>query len=335
MKKHANIAFFVPHAGCPHSCSFCDQKAISGSAKAPSPEEITKTLADARKRMGERAARAEIAFFGGSFTAIAPALRRSLLDAAAPFVGQGGFSGIRISTRPDAIDSGILRELKGYGVTAIELGAQSMDDRVLALAERGHTARDVEEASRLIREHGFSLGLQMMTGLLGDTDDTAMQTAERLADLQPDTMRIYPALTLVGTRLEQLYRAGEYMPQTLEEATGLCVELLLFFEERGIRVIRLGLHQSESMMGSVIAGPHHPAFRELAEGKILLDRVLHELNRQQIPPGKIEIKVAIGSESKMAGQNRRNLAYLSEMGYHAAIRADEILPYLHTQVTKI
>lgn len=332
MKRHANIAFFVPHTGCPHSCSFCDQRAISGSVRPPTPEEIRETLARAKAQLGEKSARAEVAFFGGSFTAIEGGLRRSLLEAAAPFVGEGGFAGIRVSTRPDRIDEAILTELRQYGVTAIELGAQAMDDRVLALAGRGHTAGDVEKASVLIKKNGFSLGLQMMTGLPGDSDEGGAKTAELLAELGPDTLRIYPALTLAGTELERLYLAGSYRPQTLEEAVSLCARLLLYFTERGIRVIRLGLHQTETMSTGLTAGPHHPAFRELVEGKILLDRARDALNRQGIPPGPVVLWVAPGSESKMAGQNRRNLQALQGMGYRPVIRADGSIPYLSVSV---
>lgn len=184
---------------------------------------------------------AEIAFFGGSFTAIGRDYMLELLEAAAPFVG-GAFRGIRISTRPDAVDGETLGLLRRYGVTAVELGAQSMDDGVLDQNLRGHTAADVERAAGLVRDAGFELGLQMMTGLYGSDEARDFMTAERLAACAPDTVRVYPTVVMEGTGLAALWRAGAYRPQTLEEAVSLGARLLEFFEGKGVRVIRMGLH---------------------------------------------------------------------------------------------
>ncbi|MCI8497730.1 MAG: radical SAM protein, partial [Clostridiales bacterium] len=206
--KSANVSVFVPHEGCPNQCSFCNQRRISGTVKAPSPQDVERIAKEGLRTLGVRAIDAQLAFFGGSFTAVPRDYMVSLLKAAAPFIGHDGFSGIRISTRPDAVDGETLNILQEYHVDAVELGAQSMDDRVLHLNARGHTAADVEQASRLIRENGFSLGLQMMTGLPGDSDKGAWETARRLASLQPDTMRIYPTLVLEGTPLAEWWREG-------------------------------------------------------------------------------------------------------------------------------
>ena len=204
-------------------------------------------LQSAAKQMGERVQNAEIAFFGGSFTAIDPDYRLALLKTAHAVCETYGFAGIRCSTRPDAIDDERLTVLKQYGVTAIELGAQSMDGEVLLLNRRGHTAKDVENAARLIRAYGFELGLQMMTRLPGDSDAKAMKTVERLLALKPNTMRIYPTIVLENTPLCDLYRAGKYTPQTLEDAVSLCAKLIPMIEQRGVKLIRVGLHASEEL----------------------------------------------------------------------------------------
>jgi histone acetyltransferase (RNA polymerase elongator complex component) len=330
LKTHANIAIFIPHKGCPHTCTFCDQRAISGRQEAPTPQEVAQILDRALKQMGQRASQGEIAFFGGSFTAIDSEYRRALLQVVQPY--RPHFGGIRLSTRPDAINGEILAELREFGVTAIELGAQSMDDQVLALAQRGHTALDVERAAHLIKAAGFSLGLQMMTGLPGDSKEGSLKTARRLAALGPDTMRIYPALTLEGTELARLYREGKYRPPTLEETVELCAHLLLYFEEQNILVIRLGLHHEAGLRERLVAGPYHPALRELCEGKILLDAAMKQLANQKAAPGAITLYVAPGSQSKMAGQNRRNLRYLEALGYRCAIRTDALLQPLQLRV---
>lgn len=331
-RKNANVAIFVPHAGCPHQCVFCDQRSISGHSSVPTGEEVAAVLEEAAAGLGDHVRTAQVAFFGGSFTAIPRDEMIGLLAAAQPFVGPEGFAGIRISTRPDAIDEEVLALLADFGVTAIELGAQSMDDAVLAASGRGHTAADVMSAARLIRQAGFSLGLQMMTGLPGDSDQGAVATATALADLAPDTIRIYPALVLAGTPLATALERGTYAPQTQEEAVALCARLLELFHSRGIAVIRLGLHDSPDLRQNVLAGPHHPAFRELCEAQVLLEKALPQLPEGG---GSIRLRVAAGSVSKMAGQHRSNLLELSRRGYRAGIREDETVPYLAVQVEPI
>ena len=327
-RKHANIAIFVPHIGCPNKCSFCDQRHITGVRKAPRPADVSAAVAKAVGSRGFDSATAEIAFFGGSFTAIDRGYMLSLLETAYRFVQNGTVRGIRVSTRPDAIDSEILNTLGQYGVTAIELGAQSMDDRVLRMNNRGHTARDVEQASHLIKEAGFELGLQMMTGLYGDSDSAALQTAERLIALSPDTVRIYPTVVLKDTDLAALYADRIYKPQTLGEAVALAAKLYKRFTEQGVRVIRLGLHSVEE--DAFIAGPWHPAFSELCQSQIMLNGVLSSLCEK----GRYCIRVGKSDLSKMIGQSRKNLIFLQSKGYDCRVEPGEGLGNLQFEIIK-
>lgn len=273
---------------------------------------MEKTVGIALASLRENAVQAEIAFFGGSFTAIERDRMHRLLEVAAPFVRDGRVKGIRISTRPDAIDEEILSVLKAFGVTAIELGAQSMDDKVLAENQRGHTAQDVVNASRMIQAAGFELGLQMMTGLYTSDDHKDWETAQALIKLRPDTVRIYPTIVLEGTRLADLAELGEYTPQTLGSAVALCAKLLLQFHQVGIPVIRLGLHSGGDIQEGYVSGPWHPAFRELCENEIYLANALQALEAQAICGGKTTLLVAPGMISKMTGQKRKNLQYIWE-----------------------
>lgn len=277
----------------------------------------------------------EIAFFGGSFTAIERGYMISLLEAAFPFVESGRFCGIRISTRPDAIDGDVLGVLKKYGVTSVELGAQSTDDGVLLLNRRGHTRADIFEASHLIKQHGFSLGLQMMTGLLGDTFEKSVATARDIISIRPDTVRIYPTVTLEGTRLGELYKAGEYKPQTLDEAVELCAVLLKMFYDENIRVIRLGLHSGGNVADGYLAGPYHPAFGEMCESKIFLDGALEYLkNIYPQPDGTVfEIGVSKSAVSKMTGQHGCNKKTLAENGYQVTVYGTDSLTGYQMQIT--
>ena len=323
--KHANIALFVPHNGCPYRCSFCSQNRITGQASQPTAQDVVKAIETARQSLGRELQSAELAFFGGSFTAIDRGYMTELLQAAAPYIRSGELGGIRISTRPDAIDEEVLALLGDFGVTAIELGAQSMCDEVLVANHRGHTAQAVKDASALIRSKGFSLGLQMMTGLYRSTPALDRQTAEELAALCPDTVRIYPTVVLRGTELYELLESGAYVPQTLEEAVPLCAELLEFFEKKQIRVIRLGLHDSDSLRESMAAGAYHPAFRELCESEILYRNALAAMKQKGIWEGTAEFFIHPASVSRFIGQKRSNLLRLQQVGVTAIVRQDSSL----------
>ncbi|HBL40092.1 MAG TPA: radical SAM protein [Ruminococcaceae bacterium] len=325
--SHANIALFVPHMGCPQQCSFCNQRIISGTVTPPNASAVERACEQAKKGIhgGDTV---QLAFFGGSFTAIDRNYMIQLLTAAKPYVDSGFLNGgIRVSTRPDCIDREILDLLRSYGVSAIELGAQSMDDRVLMLNHRGHTAQDVRNASQLISSCGFELGLQMMTGLYGSTDCDSLETAKELIALCPQTVRIYPTVVLRGTQLDEWYRSGEYVPQTVEQAVNLCSELLQQFEENGIRVIRLGLHAQEDVERQMVAGAYHPALRELCQGEIYYRKAFEFL--KNMPQGQYQIAVAPTELSKAVGQKKINLSRLAQQGYACRVQGDDRLqaPY--------
>ncbi|MBQ9920517.1 MAG: radical SAM protein [Clostridia bacterium] len=311
--SHGNISVFVPHIGCPNQCSFCNQKTITGETKAPTKSDVIKAVETAFSYPNYDPKNTELAFFGGSFTAIDREYMCELLSVGYEFVKSGTISGIRISTRPDAITSEILDILKQNGVTAIELGCQSLDDEVLRLNHRGHTEEQVKNASALIKQYGFSLGLQMMTGLLGDTDEKSVQTAKKIISLGADTVRIYPTLLLKGTYLYSLYEKGLYKPQTLEQAVELTAELLMLFEKSAVRVIRVGLHTVEA--DGFVTGPWHPAFGELAKSRVMFKKVLTKIREDNIPKGSIEIAVPKGKTSMMIGQKKSNVIALQNMGY--------------------
>ncbi len=321
MMKHINIALFTVHEGCPNMCTFCDQRSISGSVKKITADDVHKAAKTALE--GKTDARGgEIAFFGGSFTLIERGYMLSLLEAAKQHIDSGDFSGIRVSTRPDGINDEICGILKKYGVTSVELGAQSMDDRVLLLNKRGHTAQNAVNASEMLKSYGFSLGLQMMTGLYGSTDDDSIETAKKIIGLSPDTVRIYPTVVIKGTELDRLMKAGEYTPQSVEAAARLGSVLIPMFEEAGIKVIRFGLHSGGGVEGSYTGGAYHPALREMAESLIFLDKALKAANGRQ---GSAEVYVNPACVSKMTGQKRGNIEKLAQAGIRCAVKGDPSL----------
>ncbi|MGN0536287.1 MAG: elongator complex protein 3 [Eubacterium sp.] len=311
--KKGNISIFVPHQGCPCQCSFCNQKTITGQTKAPDKEDVINAVETALKKKNFEY---EIAFFGGSFTAIERDYMTSLLDAAYPYVKSGQVKGIRISTRPDCIDEKILELLKGYGVTAIELGAQSMDNGVLEANRRGHTAEDVVNASNLIKSYGFELGLQMMTGLYTDTKEKCIETAEKIIELEPQTLRIYPTVVLKDTYLAELYEKELYKPLNADESAELCAKLVPMFEKAKIKIIRLGLHSSEDIKRNMIAGGFHDSFGELVKSRIMADKIL------ALPPGDYQVFVNPKSLSKLKGNGKSNIYLLMERGYNIKIITD-------------
>ena len=330
--SHSNISIFVPHKGCPNDCSFCNQRTISGQTVPATPQDVRKAVETAIEYNVDPK-NTEIAFFGGSFTAIEREYMCSLLTAAKCFLDSHKFKGIRVSTRPDCIDKDVLETLKNYGVTAIELGAQSMDDNVLSANRRGHTADDVRQASKLIKEYGFELGLQMMTGLYKSDFHKDLYTANEIIKLKPDTVRVYPTVVLKNTHLGYLQEIGEYKAPTAEESAPFCAELLQLFEKNNIKVIKLGLHSSETVEGDMIGGAYHPAFRELCEGHIYLEKILRELEDKD-KNTQYDIFVNEKALSKAKGQQKRNEKALKNQGFCCTIKGNKNLDEFEVKVVE-
>lgn len=274
----------------------------------------------AARSLGENISGAQLAFFGGSFTAINREYMEALLKEGARLAEEYGLKGIRISTRPDAISQEILRLLVEYRVSAVELGAQSMDDEVLRLNHRGHSVLDVQKSSAMIKDAGLELGLQMMTGLYGANKELDRHTAVEIIKLSPRTVRIYPTVVLEDTELCDLYKSGSYKPQSLEAAVELCAELVAEFEAAGIDVIRVGLHASEELTARRAAGPYHPAFMELCRSRTIFLRLAACL-----PKGESVVMVAPKALSAAIGQRRSNIEKLKELGHIVKIQADPAL----------
>lgn len=303
MARKPILPIFVPHLGCPNHCVFCDQKRISGSSLPARASDVMQCLQEAEEK-GIRGA--QLAFYGGSFTAVPESLQRQLLEAAAPWLEKGVIGSIRLSTRPDAVDEAALKRLKEAGVDTVELGSQSMDDEVLARCRRGHSAADTVRAAALVREAGLTLVLQMMTGLPGATAEKDRATARRLAALRPDAVRIYPTVIVRGTELERLWREGKYEEHSVDGAVALCADILPLFEAQGIPVIRLGLNPTEELSGGeAVAGAYHPALGELVRSEIFRRRAMELL--QDVPPGAaVTLGVHPTRLSVMTGQHRAN-----------------------------
>lgn len=310
--KHYNIPIFVPHKGCPNDCVFCNQKKITGTLKDITVEDIYNTIEEHLKTLPKENRIIEVAFFGGSFTGIDFDMQGQFLSAAHKYIKTGLINGIRLSTRPDYIDRKILEQLKKYNVTTIELGVQSLDENVLKMSNRGHTENDVYDAVKLIKEYDFSLGLQMMTGLPGDNDEKSIKTAKKIISLKPDFVRIYPTLVLKDTKLEDMYKNGEYSPQEIDNAVMLCKNLLLLFEEANIPVIRISLQTTDEISpnGSLVAGPFNSQFRELVESEIYFDKFLEVL--KDVSFDNAIIFVNTKEISKAVGPKKSNIERINK-----------------------
>ncbi len=268
--KHYTIPIFIPHLGCPFNCVFCDQDKITGKILSHSQDNITDIIEKYLQTVRKENSIIEVGFFGGSFTGLSLEIQEEYLQVVLPFIKKQFVQSVRISTRPDFINKDGLKLLKKYGVKTVELGAQSFDNEVLLLSGRGHTAEDIIKASLLIKESCLNLGLQMMIGLPGDSLEKAIYTAEKITELKADCTRIYPAVVIKRTELEEIYLRGEYKPLDLSEAIRWASEIFRIFEKAGIPVIRMGLHPSEGLLTgeNLAAGPFHPSFRELVRTEI-------------------------------------------------------------------
>lgn len=303
--RHYTIPVFIPMEACPFQCIFCDQKRISGRTDVPSEEDVISILHKHLSTIPGKNSEIDVGFFGGTFTGLSPERQKGYFDTVLPFIKDGRIKGIRLSTRPDFISPEILDLLMKYPVKMIELGAQSMDDEVLKKSGRGHTSLDTENASRMILKAGFTLGLQMMIGLPGDTEEKSVKTAKRIVELGASETRIYPVIVIKGTPLEDLFRKGRYIPLELEEAIRLTKNIVQVFNESNVKIIRIGLHPSEGLLNrnDYIAGPFHTSFRELVMTSAWTDRFRDLLNEKpgksiEISVNPVELNAAIGYYEK-------------------------------------
>ncbi|MBO5397548.1 MAG: radical SAM protein [Clostridia bacterium] len=340
MKKQYIIPIFVPHLGCPNECTFCNQRKISGEQKNVTEEDVKRIIEYYLESFKDKDAKVEVAFFGGSFTAIEPELQEKLLKAAYEYIKLKKVDSIRVSTRPDAIDKTILKRLKKYKVKTIELGVQSTNNYILEKCKRGHTFDDVKKASKLIRWHGFTLGHQMMVGLPESTVLDEMNTAKDLAKLKPKMVRIYPVLVIRGTELEKEYLDGTYEPLSLEQAVERCKELCYFFGKKKINVIRVGLQNTETICdpkkskSEVVAGPYHETFRQLVESSMYYDTIVDKIKQFNTKVKEVEIKVNPQNVSNVVGFKRQNIEKLKNTyDVDVLIKMDEKCPVSKIDVT--
>ena len=319
MKKQYVIPIFVPHLGCPQDCIFCNQKSISGQQKMLTKEDVEKEIEFYLKNIKDKDTKKEVAFFGGSFTGIEVDKQEEYLQVAYEYIKKGKIDSIRISTRPDYIDKTILKRLKKYKVETIELGVQSANDYILKRCNRGHSFADVKKASKLIRWYRFKLGHQMMVGLPESTRIDEINTAKELIKLKPKMVRIYPVLVIKNTKLEKEFLEEKYTPLTVVQAVETCKELVAMFNKKNIEVIRIGLQNTEtitdpSIEGSeVVAGPYHPAFRQLVESGLWYDAIVEKIKKLNVKVKKVEVTVNPQDVNNIVGHKRENIDKLKEM----------------------
>ncbi|MBS5786405.1 MAG: radical SAM protein [Clostridioides difficile] len=322
MKKKI-IPIFVPHKGCPHDCIFCNQKKITGVSTDVTEETAKSVIEDCLEYI-DRDSSIEIAFFGGSFTAIDIEIQRKLLAVAKSYIDSGDVDYIRLSTRPDCIDEYILSMLKEYGVRIIELGVQSLDEDVLDESIRGHKSDVVYKSAKLIKKFGFELGLQMMLGLPTDTEEKCLYTAKEFIKMNPSCVRIYPTLVVQETGLEILLSEGKYTPFSLEKSISIVKKLLVLYYVNDINVIRVGLQATDDIqMGeAVVDGPYHPAFRELVESEMIKDFIESEVINKYKFKHELVIRVNKKNISRIVGNKKSNKNYMSKK-YGLMLKVEE------------
>ena len=308
----AIIPIFIPHAGCPHQCVFCNQKTISGQKTAAvegAKEQIKKWLEWVKPSLEN-----EAAFYGGSFTGLDIALQKELLALTDELFERKVIGSVRLSTRPDYIDGERLELLRAHGVKLVELGVQSLDDKVLEAAERGHTVEQVVEAVALLKEYGFKVGVQLMVGMPKQNFASVKDTVEKVLALKPDIARIYPLLVIKGTPLAKSYETGEFEPLTLEEAIRQSAYVYKKLFEAGVRIIRVGLQPDDELCaeGNILAGPFHPSMGELVQSYLLREKLTPQILEAGKQNGEaVLILCPRVLESKVRGMRNGNLKYWS------------------------
>jgi histone acetyltransferase (RNA polymerase elongator complex component) len=307
------IPIFLPHAGCPHQCVFCNQTSITGIGRdTVSPEKVERQIYEFLKYKGNDHRLVQVAFYGGNFLGLEKEYFKRLLNVSAKFVKNKEIDAIRFSTRPDTIDHDRIEIIKNYPVSTIEIGVQSMNDRVLAMAKRGHSASDTQRAVALLKDRHYQIGLQMMVGLPEEDEAGSLSTAYRIGELEPDFVRIYPTIVLKNSLLARWYENGTYRPWSLERSVAHVKTLYLFFKKKNIPVIRMGLQASEDLDSgaAVLAGPYHPAFGHMVHSKIFLDIATEIMEHKSVSHDTVTIKVHPKSISKMRGMKNSNMETL-------------------------
>ena len=319
MKKHAIIPVFIPHLGCPHTCVFCDQKQITAREKAPTKDEIISFIEEWLTTLTD-VETVEIAFYGGSFTAIPLSMQKEYLEIAKEYKDAGRIHKIHLSTRPDAIDKEIMDNLKAYSVDTVELGVQSFDDEVLRISERGHDSAAVYKAAELIKSYGMELGIQLMIGLPGDSMKSCLYSVDETVKLAPSLARLYPTLVLPGTELYAMYERGDYTPLTREEAVSITAAMYRLLDAAGIYVMRVGLKSTDVInserLGEINSGTYHPAFRQLVEDYIAREKISSMLNQvtksRLCKHKKFLVKGSPSWASSLSGHNGENKKFFKE-----------------------
>jgi histone acetyltransferase (RNA polymerase elongator complex component) len=307
------IPIFLPHAGCPHRCVFCNQRIFNPSQKRiPSSWVIGEQIRTFLNYKRDQRDQTQIAFYGGNFLGLEKNDLLRLLGNAQSFISEGKVDSIRFSTRPDTIQDEKIDMLKGFTVSTVELGVQSMDEEVLKIAKRGHTAADTVKAAALLKKQNYEIGMQMMVGLPGDDESRALETARQIAKLSPDFVRIYPTVVLADSLLANWYKDGTYIPLPLDAAVTLVKKLYLLFAENSIRVVRMGLQASVDLDRgtSILAGPYHPAFGHLVFSEIYLDKAISGLETRKDGSNKIYIRIHPRNVSRLRGMKNRNIELL-------------------------
>jgi len=323
--KHYTIPIFIPELACPFRCIYCDQHKITGKAHLPGPEEVKEIIEKHLASFPKRKKEVEIGFFGGNFTGISIEEQKRYLSVAVEYLREGKVQGIRLSTRPDYINEQVIKLLKTYKVTTVELGAQSMVDEVLQESSRGHTVSDTIKASEMIKKARIRLGLQMMIGLPGDKPEYNLQTASAFVELEADDARIYPTLVIKGTGLEKLHDEGKYVSLGMEEAIQRSADVFKVLEAGGVKVIKMGLHPAEGFLSGdeLVAGPFHEAFRELVMTEIWAEEFAPLMKRSDHK--KLEINVSTGQFNFAIGYAAKNKKALLELYDTVVFYRDESL----------
>ncbi len=305
--KHYNIPIFLPELACPFRCVYCNQFSITGKQQLPDIQEVKNTIDKYLDSFKEKERFVEVAFFGGNFTGLPEKMQDDFLKIVQPYLEKGVVNGIRCSTRPDYIDEKRVKILKSFGMKNIELGAQTTNDVILLKCGRGHTFKDIENASQIIVNEGITLGLQMMIGLPFDSFNDDLQTAKDIVQLGAKETRIYPCIVVKDTELEKLYNKGEYKPLSIEEAVERSATLYEYFNENDVKVLRIGLHTSDDLNGTAyVAGPYHPNFAEMVFSRLWgrkFDKMNVDSDDFYIEVPENELNHAIGYK----GENKKKL----------------------------
>lgn len=261
--------------------------------------------------------------FIGSLTNLSRGEKKEILEKEAREIKNKRFNKIKISISPKQVDKELLKMLKKYNVSTIELEAQSTNDYILKRCGYIYNYEDIKKATRMIKWRRYNVSFQVGIGLPDSTKIDELNTAKELAKLKPKSVRIYPMVVMRDTELETDFNNGKYEPLNLNQAIERCKDVVYEFNRKHIKQISI-VKQNElekSKETKIVSGPYHEEFGQLVTDSIWYDSIVERIKKFNVKVKTVKIEVNPKELPNIVGYKWENAKRLKEF-YEVDIKAE-------------